>query len=211
MTFVYTPRIGADAKLSAERTINFEDVEGYNNMTEILDAVAAKEIGFYTRKDKDGNIKPSVCTILFGKLDWNPIEGLRRSDEFHAFVDAYSEDNPEVKTSTWKLDTNGRKPNNGGPKSLNFKGSLPEGRSVDSDSESPIVENDPVNHKDGSVTYSWTVKTIDTPVKEKVKRETKAELQARADALQAELNALKAANGEIPDQDNDQGVTEDSE
>ena len=194
--FTYTPRTGADASVSDHVTIDFNNVEGYDNMEQVLDDLASKSIRMYVRKDKDGNTPKSVCTVLFGKLDWNPIEGLRRSSEFHALVDEYGNDNPGIDVEKWKLSQEGRKPSNGRNNVVDVSIELEEGRELDGSYEEAVEVKDPVNHKDGTTTYAFTLKTREIPVEVKVKRETRAQLKERAVRLEAELEALKkAVNG----------------
>ena len=197
--FVYTPRTGKEAKVSATtKTIDFSKVKGWDNITELLTAVAGG-LSFHTRKNtKDGKVADSVCLRLFGSVQWEKIEELRRSDEFHKAVEDFAVENKEVATDGWAMDQDGRKDNaSNGKTKVSVALELPKGYALDGpkDQAVELKETDvSAVDEDGVIKLTYKVRVKEETIEQSVSKITKKELAERYKAMVIELEELKAAN-----------------
>ena len=195
--FEYTPRIartGEETKLASEpKSIDFDVIEEFDSVVDILDAVAAG-LPLHSRKDAEtGETPESVCTILFGSTQWENIEELRRSDEWHEACAAYGKANEGVNAAKYTLPKEGRKPNgSNGRNKIQLVAELPEGYVVDGTREEAISHKVGNPTKDGFVTVTAKVNVREYTPEERSTRMTNAQLLEHNKNLEAELAALKA-------------------
>ena len=197
--FVYTPRTGKKATVSATtKTIDFSKVKGWNSITELLAAVAGG-LSFRTLKtDKDGKVVDSVCLRLFGSVQWEKIEELRRSDEFHAAVKVFAAENEKVDTDKWPMDQTGRKDNaSNGKTKVSLSLEIPDGYALDGSREEAVVlkETDvSAVDVDGVIELTYKVQVRKYTPEESISRISKLELGKRYAQIVLELEELKAQN-----------------
>ena len=196
--FEYTPRIartGEETKLASEpKSIDFDVIEEFDSVVDILDAVAGG-LPLHSRKDPEtGETPESVCTILFGSTQWENIEELRRSDEWHDACAAYQEANEGVNTAKYTLPKEGRKPNgSNGRGTIKLEPiKLDEGLVMDGTREEAISEKVGKRTKDNYVSVTYKIKVREYTPEERSTRMTNAQLLEHNKNLEAELAALKA-------------------
>lgn len=197
--FVYTPRTGKEATVSeTTKSIDFDKVKGWDNITQLLTAVAGG-LSFHTRKTtKAGKVADSVCLRLFGTVQWEKIEELRRSDEFHKAVEDFAAENEKVNTDTWAMDQAGRKDNaSNGKTKVSLGLEIPQGYIMDGSREEAVTikkTNTSSVEADGVIEVTYQVRIKEETIEQSVAKITKKELAKRYNEMVRELEELKAQN-----------------